>query len=151
MNLKQDLLNKFNNEKYLTELELFRLAESQNMSYKIKLDSIQDILDELILINTRISMVGQYFVEQQSQTINKQSVTHQGQTHGEWNIKNLDLNLSECLDNFSEINNIVKEFENNFDLFSDENRKQLSKLNKYLNIELLPEIERLSNTLQKLK
>jgi hypothetical protein len=80
MNLKQDLLNKFNTQKYLAELELSRIAQSENMGYKIKLDTIQDILDELILINTRISMVGQYFLEQTPQ---KQSTPTNGQTHTE--------------------------------------------------------------------
>ncbi len=92
-NLKLDLLNKLNNEKYYEELELVRLAADPNANYKEKIDTMSFKLRNIAILNAQIGLVGQYFQDQappqqiapegvpvQAQSVGK---IHQGQTHGE--------------------------------------------------------------------
>jgi hypothetical protein len=62
-NLKYDLLSKLSSEKYLAEIELNECANSQTLSYRAKLENILHIIGEIILINSKIGMVDQYFLE----------------------------------------------------------------------------------------
>lgn len=88
-NLKLDLLNKINNEKYFEELELVRLAQDPNMNYKEKVESMSYRLANIAVLNAQLGLVGQYFPEQQPAPMGApvqqapQGQVHQGQTHGE--------------------------------------------------------------------
>jgi hypothetical protein len=93
-NLKLDLVNKLNNDKYYEELELVRLAQEPNMNYREKIESMAYRLEKLAIINAQIGLVAQYFQEpQQGAPANApqgepvaqapQGRVHQGQTHGE--------------------------------------------------------------------
>jgi hypothetical protein len=89
-NLKLDLVNKLNNDKYYEELELVRLAQDPNTNYKEKIDAMSYRLGNLALLNAQIGLVGQYFQEPAPQAPQGEPVqeapkgqVHQGQTHGE--------------------------------------------------------------------
>jgi hypothetical protein len=86
-NLKLDLLNKNNNNKMFTELELVRLAQEPNMNYKNKIDMLDDIFDEIVMINAKAGLIEQYFQEPAPQTqpapTTTQENVYQGQSHGE--------------------------------------------------------------------
>jgi len=62
-NLKLDLVNKLNNDKYYEELELVRLAQDPNTNYKNKIDAMSIQLEKLAVLNAQIGLVGQYFQE----------------------------------------------------------------------------------------
>lgn len=62
-NLKLDLVNKLNNEKYYEEIELIRLAQDANTNYKEKIEEMSDILADIAIINAQIGLVEQYFQE----------------------------------------------------------------------------------------
>ena len=62
-NLKLDLVNKLNNEKFYAELELVRLAQEPNMNYKLKIVGMEDELSKLALLNAKIGLAEQYFTE----------------------------------------------------------------------------------------
>lgn len=86
--LKQDLVNKINNDKYFAEVELVRLASEPNTNYKCKIDDMSKLLDEIALANIKIQLIENvYFKQQTTQTINSMpqqgGVIHNGQTHGE--------------------------------------------------------------------
>ena len=102
-NLKLDLINNLNNEKYYDEIELIRLAQDPNMNYKEKLNLMSDKLKNLTLINAKLGLVEQYFQEPTAQTPTTgvpatptnapapanapdntpKGKVHQGQSHGE--------------------------------------------------------------------
>ena len=89
-NLKLDLINKLNNDKYYEELELVRLAQDPNTNYKEKIDAMAYRLGELALLNAQLGLVNQYFQEPpQTAPANvlaqgaPAGQVHQGQTHGE--------------------------------------------------------------------
>ena len=85
-NLKLDLINFVNTEKYFKEVELGRLAQDPNENYKTKIQEMSYILSEIALLNTKVGMIEQYFQEptqQQQFAQQPQQVVHQGQTHGE--------------------------------------------------------------------
>lgn len=92
-NLKADLIQKFNTEKYYAEQELVRLATpatSGDIPYKIKLELIDEQFEIIAHNNFKIALANQYFQvpEQQAKTSvpeNKQQseTIHAGQTHGE--------------------------------------------------------------------
>jgi hypothetical protein len=99
-NLKQDLINKVNNEKYFEELELVRLASDPNMNYKEKIDNMSTVLEKIALLNAQAGGIEQYFRDeapadapQEQQKPEAQQVpvpqqapapqVHQGQSHGE--------------------------------------------------------------------
>ena len=62
-NLKLDLVNKLNNEKYYEEHELIRLAQEPSMNYKEKIEDISVILENIALLNAQLGLVEQYFQE----------------------------------------------------------------------------------------
>jgi len=93
-NLKLDLINKLNNDKYYEELELVRLAQDPNTNYKEKIDAMSFQLESLAILNAQLGLVNQYFQEPAAQAeqvpVNAAPVqnapagqVHQGQTHGE--------------------------------------------------------------------
>lgn len=59
--IKIDLLNKLNNDLYLAELEFERLSKAENINYSIQLSKIETILEDIIMIKTKISAVNNYF------------------------------------------------------------------------------------------
>ena len=92
-NLKLDLLNKLNNDKFYEELELVRLAQEPNMNYKEKIDDMQYRLGAIALLNAQLGLVGQYFQEPVAAPATgapagappaqPAGVVHAGQTFGE--------------------------------------------------------------------
>ena len=92
-NLKLDLVNKINNDKFYAELELVRLAQEPNMNYKLKIDQMDAQLQVIALLNAKLGLVEQYFqeppVQQQVPQMSPQGQqvpqgkVHQGQSHGE--------------------------------------------------------------------
>ena len=93
-NLKLDLINKLNNEKFYAELELVRLAQEPNMNYRTKIDSMNLELETLAVTNAKLGLVDQYFQEPVAPEGQPQVApapapeapkgkVHQGQSHGE--------------------------------------------------------------------
>jgi len=95
-NLKVDLVNKLNNDKFYAELELVRLAQEPSMNYKEKIDLMNVELGELAFLNGKLGLVEQYFQDPVPQTpaapAGAQQVAtgapvptkvHKGQSHGE--------------------------------------------------------------------
>jgi len=94
-NLKLDLVNRLNNEKYYEELELVRLAQEPNMNYKEKIDTMSNRLERLATLNSQLGLVNQYFQEPEQAAPQAQpqaapapveapkGKVHQGQSHGE--------------------------------------------------------------------
>ena len=97
-NLKLDLINKLNNDKFYSELELVRLAQEPNMNYKEKIELMNNQLEELALLNIKAGLVEEYFKEPAQgapapvtapvtanvPVTNKPAgKVHQGQSHGE--------------------------------------------------------------------
>ncbi len=94
-NLKLDLVNKLNNEKYYEEIELIRLAQDANTNYKEKIETMSMLLEKIAIINAQIGLVEQYFQEpaQQKGTApadgaknapaQPQGNVQPGQSHGE--------------------------------------------------------------------
>lgn len=91
--LKLDLVNKLNNEKYYEEIELIRLAGDPNMNYKDKIDTMSFKLGTIALLNAKIGLIEQYFQDKTPQNASApegekvaqapQGQVHQGQSHGE--------------------------------------------------------------------
>ena len=88
-NLKLDLVNKINNDKFYAELELVRLAQDPNMNYRLKIESMDHELDMIAKSNAKLALTDQYFQEQPSQPQPQfgQQPQHgqpkNGQSHGE--------------------------------------------------------------------
>jgi hypothetical protein len=94
-NLKLDLLNKLNNDKYYEELELVRLAQDPNTNYKEKIDDMAFRLANIALLNAQVGLVAQYFQEPPAPAqVNAAGApanvanaptgqVHAGQSHGE--------------------------------------------------------------------
>jgi len=98
-NLKLDLINKLNNDKFYGELELVRLAQEPNMKYKEKITLMEVELETLALANAKLGLVEQYFQEPAPQAAPApegqpqaapapapeapKGKVHQGQSHGE--------------------------------------------------------------------
>lgn len=96
-NLKLDLVNKLNNDKFYAELELVRLAQEPNMNYKQKIEEMNYQLEFLAVTNVKLGLVEQYFQEPAQQPVQHpapapqgapvqgqpQGKVHQGQSHGE--------------------------------------------------------------------
>ena len=88
-NLKLDLLNKLNNDKYFEEMELVRLAGEPNMNYKQKVEEMSWKLSNIAMLNAQLVLVAQYFPEQPQVAPQPapqsapQGQVHQGQSHGE--------------------------------------------------------------------
>jgi hypothetical protein len=95
-NLKVDLLNKLNNDKYFAEMELIRLAQEPNMNYQQKIDEMQYLLERLAILNGEIALASQYFQDPVAPPVAQpeaaapantqapaQQIVHPGQTFGE--------------------------------------------------------------------
>ena len=96
-NLKLDLVNKLNNDKFYEELELIRLAQEPSMNYREKIELMQEQFATLALLNAEIGLVEEYFREpapaaapapaQADQPApapaEPKAKVHQGQSHGE--------------------------------------------------------------------
>lgn len=94
-NLKLDLLNKLNNDKFYEELELVRLAGDPNTNYREKIDAMSFRLSNIAVLNAQLGLVNQYFQEpapvaapaapEGQVPVGGQPAgkVHQGQTHGE--------------------------------------------------------------------
>lgn len=59
--IKNDLLNKLTNDLYMAEIELQRIVNNTSVMYSIQLSSIEQILENIVLINTKISALNNYF------------------------------------------------------------------------------------------
>lgn len=66
-NLKLDLVNKINNEKYYDEIELIRLAQDPNTNYKNKIEDMGALLKKIAIHNAQLGLVEQYFKEPEQQ------------------------------------------------------------------------------------
>jgi hypothetical protein len=94
-NLKLDLVNKINNDKFYEEIELIRLAQDPNMNYRDKIESMQYRLERLAILNSQVGLVDQYFQDAPQQNApapapapapaqqKPEGKAHQGQSHGE--------------------------------------------------------------------
>lgn len=84
-NLKLDLANKLNNEKYYEEIELIRLAQDGNTNYRKKIEDMSIILKNITIINAELNLIEQYFKEpeQQNPPQTQQGNVQQGQSHRE--------------------------------------------------------------------
>jgi len=60
--IKNDLLNKLTNDLYIAETDLERIVNNTNIMYKIQLTNIENILENIILIKTKISALNSYFI-----------------------------------------------------------------------------------------
>lgn len=97
-NLKLDLINQLNNEKYYAEIEFFRLAAEPNMKYKVKIGEMATQLEKIVMVNAQLGLVEQLLPEQQAAPqqapppqadapapppAEPKAKVHQGQSHGE--------------------------------------------------------------------
>lgn len=111
-NLRADLLNELRNQKYYAEIELVRLAQDATMSYRDKIDSLDELLGDIALLNNKMGLADGYFQEPQAAPVPApegivqspepmpvpegnveapvaqpapapQPIVHQGQSHGE--------------------------------------------------------------------
>jgi hypothetical protein len=92
-NLKLDLKNKIGNEKFYDELELIRLAQEPNMNYAEKIDTMEQLLENIAIQNAQLGLIEQYFQEPVAAPANvpqgapvqaaPAGQVHAGQTHGE--------------------------------------------------------------------
>jgi len=78
--LKVDLNNKLQNDKYYHELELVRLAQEPNMNYSKKIKLMIKKMSKITLINSQLSELVKYFSTDTNIPNNQQS---QGQSHTE--------------------------------------------------------------------
>jgi len=62
-NLKIDLINKINNEKFYAEIEVIRLAQEPNMNYQEKINQMSYLLSQIALHNAELGLVEVYFGE----------------------------------------------------------------------------------------
>lgn len=95
--IKRDLLNQLANEKYYLETELQRLVSDNTIGHKERILQISEVMVDIALVNTKIELTNNYFVdkapevpqgqpqgeENQQQPVAEQTKTHPGQTHGE--------------------------------------------------------------------
>ena len=81
--LKLDLVNKINNEKYYEEIELIRLAGEPNMNYKDKIDTMSFKLGTIALLNAKVGLIEQYFKDPAPEEKIPEGQVHQGQSHKE--------------------------------------------------------------------
>ena len=99
-NLKLDLQNRLNNQKFFAELELVRLAQEPAMNYELKIEQMDVQLQQLAVVNAKIGLVDQYFQEPAPQAagapgappapqappqepVPQAPAAHKGQSHGE--------------------------------------------------------------------
>ena len=83
-NLKLDLINRINNDKYLDELELVRLAQDPNMNYRQKIDEMCNALESIAILNAEAGLIEEYFKEPAKANMPAPTgQVHQGQSHGE--------------------------------------------------------------------
>jgi hypothetical protein len=88
-NLKLDLVNKLNNEKYFSEIELIRLAQDPNTNYKEKIEEMSELLETIVITNAQLGLVEQYFKEPAQenapapQNAPAQPKVNPGQSHSE--------------------------------------------------------------------
>jgi len=59
--IKNDLLNKLTNDLYMAEIELQRIVDNTTVAYTIQLSTIEKILEDIYLINSKISTLHNYF------------------------------------------------------------------------------------------
>lgn len=88
VNLKKDLTEAVEKKLYYAKVNLTRLAASAdgNVSYEDKLLEIEDVIREIVLLETELNSISQYFqdtvpVEQQKQMV--QQPQPNGATHAE--------------------------------------------------------------------
>ena len=62
-NLKLDLKNRIANEKFYDELEFIRLAGVPDMNYEEKVDTMQQLLENIAIQNAQLGLLEQYFQE----------------------------------------------------------------------------------------
>ncbi len=65
-NLKLDLVNKLNNDKFYAEIELIRLAQDPAIKYSLKINEMQQQLSILAILNAEFGLIEQYFPEPQA-------------------------------------------------------------------------------------
>jgi hypothetical protein len=85
-NLKLDLINKINNDKYFEELELVRLAQDANMNYREKVELMGISLETLALLEAKLGLIEKYFQEPVNTSAPQKAPvgqTFNGQSHGE--------------------------------------------------------------------
>ena len=68
--LKLDLTNKINNDKYYAELELVRLASEPNIKYLYKVEEMSKMLDIIANANNKIHLIENVYFNENNQ--NKQ-------------------------------------------------------------------------------
>ncbi len=59
--IKVDLISLITNDKYYLEEELIRLADTQNLSYRERINKMNNILTQIAIINTKYQLINQYF------------------------------------------------------------------------------------------
>lgn len=96
-NLKLDLIENINKDKFYEEHELIRLAQEPSMNYKLKIELMQEQLKNLALINAELGLIEEYFREPAPAAApapapepapapapaEPKAKVHQGQSHGE--------------------------------------------------------------------
>lgn len=62
-NIKTDLLQQVEQDRYFAEMDLIALVSNQTLSYKDKLEQIGEVIEKIALINSRKGIIEQYFQE----------------------------------------------------------------------------------------
>jgi len=82
-NLKVDLVNKLNNDKYFAEMELIRLAQEPNMNYEDKITLMDGKLTIIVGVERKLELVEKYFTQPDETAPEPLKQPNQGQSHGE--------------------------------------------------------------------
>jgi len=87
-NLKVDLANKVNNDKYFAEMELIRLAQEPNMNYEEKIKLMDEKLTIIVGVERKLELINAYFSAPEENAPdapveNTPLAQPNGQSHGE--------------------------------------------------------------------
>lgn len=68
MSIHFDLINELRTDKYYLELELQRLYNDNSLPYKDKVFKLKEVLREIVLTDTSISLCGTLFKTEKEET-----------------------------------------------------------------------------------
>lgn len=67
--MKFDLIESLRNDKYYAEMELTRLLNQDNYSYKDRIELIKETLKDVVLIDSSISLIEQIFTKPKNKDV----------------------------------------------------------------------------------
>ena len=93
VNLRADLLGELRSQKYFAEIELVRISSDGGMNYKTKIQRLDKILSNIVIIEQKIMLAERYYPQPQPEQVvetpqeqvveTPQPLVQQGQSHKE--------------------------------------------------------------------